>query len=733
MFRKSKMAEVLPTSKPFPILSIEEVQKHCTSLDCWVIIHGQVINVTSFLQYHPGGHLALCADGRPGTDVTHHFERIAHSSVAREKLQELCVGIVGETRGAMGDSSESKVVDAAVLNSQSVISKSAATVNSSKILKGGIERSPSRGLEGSLKPEKNISAAVWHRRRRAAILSAHPEVADLSGTNPWTLLIGALVVIIQAVTTVLIARRSWWEALIAAYTVGAVCRFYMFMVAHEICHGTVLRLFSHWPLLRQISLHLCTLPGVSNADYEYYAHWHLPHHALLGKQAHSDVVDMFTLTGVDGDLLAPSTCALRAIQHFLAGAAATVEPPDPIAFGGSCQWWSIPVDTAMHVIHQSFQMLWGLWNAVFFLLYPPTLILLSCVSRELRRTLRPKAVLICRSKTGLPRLRSSCWPPDHHVSSRRVETGDVLEVLMERQVPVDGSGHSPPITRATQHATFYHVRDVTAGANRMPFWVHDDSSRSPQMKCAEDNTETETAAAPTETETDAALRPRESQFHKQTSYAPLVREHLDFSHLLRLTRIACRCGSHSWLGILVLLALLHLEFDVHGALRYSAPTFGSAGVSLLYLTLSEMFEHGFLYHPYAGYFLSVHSSKIASADAVPLVPPKAGGSSDNNDAMAAADTEARSSNSPTGTDLTTCQPTTSTYGPLSTLATGCLNYHVEHHDFPSVPWSRLPAIRKAAPEFYDRLNSSQSLLHTVVGHLRADRDHGFARGYACVE
>jgi sphingolipid 4-desaturase/C4-monooxygenase len=53
------------------------------------------------------------------------------------------------------------------------------------------------------------------------------------------------------------------------------------------------------------------------------------------------------------------------------------------------------------------------------------------------------------------------------------------------------------------------------------------------------------------------------------------------------------------------------------------------------------------------------------------------------------------------------QETYSYYGPLNRLSFN-VGYHVEHHDLVNVPWSRLPAIRRAAPEFYDSLASYQS-------------------------
>lgn len=53
------------------------------------------------------------------------------------------------------------------------------------------------------------------------------------------------------------------------------------------------------------------------------------------------------------------------------------------------------------------------------------------------------------------------------------------------------------------------------------------------------------------------------------------------------------------------------------------------------------------------------------------------------------------------------QETTSYYGWLNVF---CYNvgYHNEHHDFPSVPWTRLPALRALAPEFYDTLPRHES-------------------------
>ena len=53
------------------------------------------------------------------------------------------------------------------------------------------------------------------------------------------------------------------------------------------------------------------------------------------------------------------------------------------------------------------------------------------------------------------------------------------------------------------------------------------------------------------------------------------------------------------------------------------------------------------------------------------------------------------------------QETYSYYGVLNSVSFN-VGFHNEHHDFPSIPWNRLPQIREAAPTFYNSLHYHKS-------------------------
>ncbi|XP_038262653.1 sphingolipid delta(4)-desaturase/C4-monooxygenase DES2 [Dermochelys coriacea] len=42
-----------------------------------------------------------------------------------------------------------------------------------------------------------------------------------------------------------------------------------------------------------------------------------------------------------------------------------------------------------------------------------------------------------------------------------------------------------------------------------------------------------------------------------------------------------------------------------------------------------------------------------------------------------------------------------------------LGYHMEHHDFPSIPGCKLPMVKKIAAEYYDNLPQHQSWVRVL--------------------
>lgn len=104
--------------------------------------------------------------------------------------------------------------------------------------------------------------------------------------------------------------------------------------------------------------------------------------------------------------------------------------------------------------------------------------------------------------------------------------------------------------------------------------------------------------------------------------------------------------------------------------------------SLIYLIIGTLLGMGF--HPMAGHFIAEHYTFVRS------------------------------------------QETYSYYGPLNWLSFN-VGYHNEHHDFPNIPGSRLPEVRKMAPEFYDPLPYHSGWMKVILDYIRLTPITPFSR------
>ena len=71
--------------------TMKEIQKHNTPKSGWILLHGNVYDVTKWIAIHPGGNIIL---GCLGKDATKLFESIGHSNFAKEKLKSYKIGVL---------------------------------------------------------------------------------------------------------------------------------------------------------------------------------------------------------------------------------------------------------------------------------------------------------------------------------------------------------------------------------------------------------------------------------------------------------------------------------------------------------------------------------------------------------------------------------------------------------------------------------------------------------------
>jgi sphingolipid delta-4 desaturase len=127
-----------------------------------------------------------------------------------------------------------------------------------------------------------------HPDRTRSILKVHPEIRDLVGRNPWTALVGLLVVLLQIAIAAGLGHLGlsyWWLSLLLAYAVGAFANHCLYVVIHDATHRLIFpnRIANHLVAI------LIDLPNIVPGAIGFSI-CHLKHHSHQGDyEADADI------------------------------------------------------------------------------------------------------------------------------------------------------------------------------------------------------------------------------------------------------------------------------------------------------------------------------------------------------------------------------------------------------------------------------------------------------------
>ena len=141
--------------------------------------------------------------------------------------------------------------------------------------------------------------ARWHLKRRAAILSAHPEVAQLASPETRTLPMLAVTNVAQTAACVACAHLPVPALIPIAIYLGGTLSLWQFALLHDIKHGA-----AELPAKTSVNsvLFAGSLPSLFGY-YLYLRYGHLSHHKNFGVRPLRDLFDSEQATFEDGDAL----------------------------------------------------------------------------------------------------------------------------------------------------------------------------------------------------------------------------------------------------------------------------------------------------------------------------------------------------------------------------------------------------------------------------------------------
>ena len=74
------------------IFTWDEIKKHNTSDDCWIVANNYVYDATEFIKLHPGGQESIIR--KAGTDCTYDYN--FHSTKGKEYWKRYRIGKIEE-------------------------------------------------------------------------------------------------------------------------------------------------------------------------------------------------------------------------------------------------------------------------------------------------------------------------------------------------------------------------------------------------------------------------------------------------------------------------------------------------------------------------------------------------------------------------------------------------------------------------------------------------------------
>jgi len=87
-----KASSPAPEASKLREITASEVAQHKTEKDCWVIVNGQVLDVTTFLKDHPGGKKAIMLYA--GRDATAEFNMLHKPDVVQKFAPHTVIGVL---------------------------------------------------------------------------------------------------------------------------------------------------------------------------------------------------------------------------------------------------------------------------------------------------------------------------------------------------------------------------------------------------------------------------------------------------------------------------------------------------------------------------------------------------------------------------------------------------------------------------------------------------------------